>query len=386
MILLFLIVFGFISYTLFFSFTKIKTNFNISVLCITSVLVILSFIVFLFKKKMNLYHNSLGVIFSLLLGPLQIFLFKGKWKVFLRHLIPFLVLVVLALFVLPSVDILYPSYTRYFNQVLLICVVLSTISYSSYAYLCYIKKDIPFKSNEIGVCYIVLLFCCSFFFSIILFVSKKKLFDSDYVFMIFSFCMVLIALFFQINSHYIARQQDELEKTFVTEETDLNYFREVNLVVNNLQGIDINNQLVKKDNILVNSYQTDEVQDILEEDVSGEISLTEEEKKELRQIVYTNLIGNELFLNPEITLVKFSKLINIDKSKLQEYFRASESFTFKQYINRLRVEHAISVIHNKKKDVTVEELGEICGFNTRLSFYRAFVNVYGFPPSKLLNE
>jgi AraC-like DNA-binding protein len=388
MILLFLIVFGFISYTLFFSFTKTKTTFSISILCITSVLVVLSFVVFLFKRKTNLYNTSLGAIFSLLIGPLQVFFLKVRWKVFLRHFIPVLVLTVFALFSLPFVDILYPIYAERVNQALLVCVVLLTLGYSSYGYLCYIKREIGLKNNEVGVCYIVLLFCCSFFFSIILLASSEKIFDSDYVFMIFSLCMILIALFFQINNSYVERKQDELEKALVKAEVDLNYFQGINLVLNDIsgEGLDTEDQFIEENNLLLNHYQIEEIPVVPEKEIPKEISLTEEEQKELRQVVYTNLIDNELFLNPEITLNKFSSSVKIDKRKLQEYFKDSEAYTFKQYINRLRVEHAISVIHNKNKDVTVEELAEICGFNTRLSFYRAFVNVYGFPPSKLLNE
>lgn len=382
MILLFLTVLCFISYALLFSIAKRKTRFSISVLCITGFLVVLSFVVFLVKRKTTLYNISIGAVFSLMIGPLLMFFIKIQWKAFLKHFIPFLSFTIFSLFLYPFVDIKYPEYICLFNQILVVCVVLFSVGYSSYGYICYIKKEIDFRSNQIGVCYLVLLFCCSFFFSIVLFVSEKKIFDSDYIFMMYCLCMILIALFYEINSYYTNNQYVQEMKVEKTENITFNYFHQVDLVLSNpvktLSNLEPNNQTIDKDEIFSDQKQN---QDLIEDEI-----LTEEEQQFLRQVLYENLIENQLFLNPELTLTKFSNLVKIDKKKLQDYFRESQAYTFKQYINRLRVEFAISVIYDKQKNITVEELTALCGFNTRVSFYRAFVNIYGFPPSRLLNE
>lgn len=372
MILLFLTVLCFIAYTLFFGFSKTKTAFSISVLCITSILVILSFVVFLIKWKVNLSNVSLGAIFSLPTGVLLLHFQKTKKESLAKHGVIYVVGTIVFLVSALVIGVLFPEYTDVFNQTLLFSVILSCVGYGSYGYLNYIKREVEFKSNEVGVSYIVLLFSCAFFFSIMFFIRSKELFDGDYIFMIYSLCVVLIALFYESTTLYLKKDREkELEQELVS-------IQKMQLV------LEEESLIVKEEPILV---LTDEVViESEEEEVKTEVELSESERHEIRNILYINLIENKLFLDTEITLVKFSNLVNIEKRKLQEYFKASESLTFKQYINRLKVEHAISIIHEREKDVTVEELTELCGFNNRLSFYRAFVNVYGFAPSELLGE
>ncbi|MDM1046327.1 helix-turn-helix transcriptional regulator [Myroides sp. 1354] len=112
--------------------------------------------------------------------------------------------------------------------------------------------------------------------------------------------------------------------------------------------------------------------------------MTEIEVLALKRLLFTQVIDTALFLDSTLTLSKVANLLNVDKSTLIRYFEQSEARTFKKYISRLRIEYAIHIIQIKEKDITVEELTILCGFNTRLSFYRAFVHFYGFAPSELL--
>ncbi len=106
---------------------------------------------------------------------------------------------------------------------------------------------------------------------------------------------------------------------------------------------------------------------------------------DIRIILSKELIDSRLFLNPTLNLDQLAEVVEVPKSDLMRFFKASTSFTFKQYINRLKVEYAILLISEGEESYTVEELSLLCGFNTRLSFYRAFVNVYGFAPSEILS-
>ena len=114
--------------------------------------------------------------------------------------------------------------------------------------------------------------------------------------------------------------------------------------------------------------------------------MTVAEVKALQKLLYTHVIDTKLFLDANLTLSKVVNLLKVDKSKLTGYFKHSASLSFKQYINRLRIEYAITIIRERERDVTVEELTFLCGFNSRLSFYRAFVYFYGFAPSALLKR
>ncbi|WP_353162153.1 AraC family transcriptional regulator [Myroides odoratus] len=120
--------------------------------------------------------------------------------------------------------------------------------------------------------------------------------------------------------------------------------------------------------------------------VTAKAKTTVAEVHVLQNLLYVQVIDKQLFLDSTVTLTEVANILKVDKNKLIAYFKYSASSSFKLYINRLRVEHAFNIIREREKDITVEELTFLCGFNTRLSFYRAFVYFYGFAPSELLKN
>lgn len=120
--------------------------------------------------------------------------------------------------------------------------------------------------------------------------------------------------------------------------------------------------------------------------VTAKAKTTVVEVHVLQNLLYVQVIDKQLFLDSTVTLTEVANILKVDKNKLIAYFKYSASSSFKLYINRLRVEHAFNIIREREKDITVEELTFLCGFNTRLSFYRAFVYFYGFAPSELLKN
>lgn len=369
MILLFLIVFSFILYTLVFSFKKTKTVLSVNIFCINCALVICSFIVFLVKKKMGLYEVPLGILFSIMIGPFLLLLLREDIKKSYFHFVLVLCLELFGFVGYFLLQAFYPNYLGYLHQTLILTVIISCICYASYGYLYFINHQMRYKTNEVIIFYIVLLFSCSFFFCIVFFKRDQKIFDSDYIFMVYSLCVAIVSLL------------NELKQVYYTDRLVID--EALQTTNSQLVLLDVEQDFVAKEKDYIEvSIQEQDITYIEEKSTA----LTDEQRDEIRQLLYKKIIESQLFLDTELTLTKASVILGIDKRILLSYFRQSESLSFKQYINRLKVEYAVFLILEKEKDITVEELTIASGFNTRISFYRAFVNVYGFAPSELLTE
>lgn len=122
-----------------------------------------------------------------------------------------------------------------------------------------------------------------------------------------------------------------------------------------------------------------------------EEDVTEENKEDdfqyISLVLNEKLIENRLFLDPNLSLNRLSKVTNIPKTRLSSFFKSSEASNFNQYINRIRIEYAVITLHDyNHEELSIEKWALLSGFNSRVTFYRSFVNVYGFPPSELLKK
>lgn len=347
MILLFLIIFIFISFIQAFSFNRAKRKnaFSKQAMFVCSALVLLSFVVFLFKYNNVNYLPPVNLVFALFFGPLTMFFLQVDKTVLFKHL-SFSIRIVLVLFAVYFLFIVSLNEQLYiYLKVVEGLIVCSYLIYASYGYLRHLHSK-GLDQDLYLISYIILLFAFSFVYSKLMFIDNSPILDLDYIFMAFSGLVILICLIREIRMlkfSYLLKDRItvNVEPVVITDVVHKNIGRDE--VVQ-----DIDNSLV----------------------VSG--------------LLYDKVIKNRLFLNEDITLELVADLINIQEKELRKYFKQSEARSFKRYINRIRVEHAVNIIHEKKKNVTIEELSGLSGFSSRLAFYRAFTQVYDFPPSKLL--
>ncbi|MEK6493438.1 AraC family transcriptional regulator [Myroides odoratimimus] len=239
-----------------------------------------------------------------------------------------------------------------------------------------IKHELEFKKNSVIVSYILLVLSCSFFYAVLTF-KPIGVFDVDYIYVFYCLILLIVAFLDAMNSYIIKNYKGRLKIKSETIQLLIGEPEEPNLASQpELDGSEVAIEYSEKEVIEV-CLDTKELQFTLEK---------EQRMMVIRQKLFEQLIESKLYLNVDLTLQKLSEVLEVDKKELSEYFKESNSVSFRQYINRLRVEYAVGLIKEKNKDVTVEELTSFCGFNTRLSFYRAFVQVYGFPPSALLSK
>lgn len=117
------------------------------------------------------------------------------------------------------------------------------------------------------------------------------------------------------------------------------------------------------------------------------MSLSEQEILTYKKLISDVLIDQKMFLNPNLTLAILSDITGIPKYQLSYFFSQTNASSFRSYINRLRIEYAVDFYRqNKGEKMTIEQWSEFSGFNSRVSFYRAFVNVMGFTPSEFIES
>lgn len=105
-------------------------------------------------------------------------------------------------------------------------------------------------------------------------------------------------------------------------------------------------------------------------------------KIKVEQIVH----DKQSFLKVNFTLDDLEQESKIAKHHLSQFFSTTYGMNFNAYINKLRVEHAKQLLEKKDFDISVSELGDECGFNSRTSFFRAFKKYEGVSPSEYITN
>ncbi|WP_413512168.1 helix-turn-helix domain-containing protein [Myroides odoratus] len=360
------IMLSFIGYVTLYYSQQSKTVVRSTVFWMCSLLTLCALLVFGSSQVETFSPIPIGMICSILIGPLFLFLLtpeKFNTTTFLYFVFG-IGLMGTGLCVISSY---LPTHLEVLEQIVIASLFVNCIGFGSYGYLKYIKYPKDFMNQKtIVLFYIILLFCCAFLFSMLLIEKEANIFDANRIFGLYSLVFILYAFLnegfvFCLATDFNWRATKLLEKNKWNEKAADSYFY-------SLTTQETTKSLKKKE----------QEKRAHEKQIKDRIALS--------HLLYKEVIDTKLFLQSNLTLTDLSNKIRTDKAKLIHYFKQSASLNFKQYINRLKIEYAITIIGEREKDITVEELTVICGFNTRLSFYRAFVYFYGFAPSALLED
>ncbi|MDM1059007.1 helix-turn-helix transcriptional regulator [Myroides odoratimimus] len=107
---------------------------------------------------------------------------------------------------------------------------------------------------------------------------------------------------------------------------------------------------------------------------------------EYKEKIEKVILKEQLFLKTNCSLDLVEKLTRIQKHHLSQFFSTEYGKNFNTYINELRVEYAKETLKARDYNVSVSELGEECGFNSRTSFFRAFKKYVGVSPSEYIEN
>lgn len=93
-----------------------------------------------------------------------------------------------------------------------------------------------------------------------------------------------------------------------------------------------------------------------------------------------SLIDERFFLNPDVNLMDIATRIHVNSKYISEFLKYHYGETFLAYVNRLRVEHAVTLM--SKGTMAEEDIASQSGFTNTSTFYRNFIKVKGYSPSK----
>lgn len=114
-------------------------------------------------------------------------------------------------------------------------------------------------------------------------------------------------------------------------------------------------------------------------------SLGEEKYDEIILRVSQTMVEKELFKEVDFNLPRLAKLLNTNPSYLSQAINYSTGMRFNDYINQFRVEEAKrQLTAPQNKHLTIEAIAELCGFQSKSTFFRAFKKSTGLTPKQFV--
>ena len=106
---------------------------------------------------------------------------------------------------------------------------------------------------------------------------------------------------------------------------------------------------------------------------------TLEERSIMKSIkVVYNLEVRKVFLDPKLSLVKFSSIVGTNTTYLSNVVNHYFKCNFKHLLNKYRIGYAKQLISNEVH--SPNELYKPCGFSSRSAFYAAFKKIMRVSP------
>jgi AraC-like DNA-binding protein len=111
------------------------------------------------------------------------------------------------------------------------------------------------------------------------------------------------------------------------------------------------------------------------------------QKKGLSETINNNFFKEKYYLKPEATLSKFSQLIKSSNDDVNDFIILKYHQNFIDLVNIHRIQHFILLVdQGKHKELTIEYLGNQCGFSTRQALYLSFMKFKGCSPSDYISS
>lgn len=84
-----------------------------------------------------------------------------------------------------------------------------------------------------------------------------------------------------------------------------------------------------------------------------------------------------------ITFPDAAAFMGLSEPYFSKFFRAVSGMTFSQYLNTVRLEKAIEMLHSNDSRLSITEIAAACGFDTIRHFNRTFKDLTGMSPRQL---
>ncbi|WP_339838198.1 helix-turn-helix domain-containing protein [uncultured Maribacter sp.] len=99
--------------------------------------------------------------------------------------------------------------------------------------------------------------------------------------------------------------------------------------------------------------------------------LTDNMRERVKSQLLDLLNNDKIYLDNTLTLAKLAKLINVDRYSVSQVINQELNKNFYELINDYRIEEAVRIIETNSNKQVIDLIYE-CGFNNKVSFYKAF--------------
>lgn len=99
--------------------------------------------------------------------------------------------------------------------------------------------------------------------------------------------------------------------------------------------------------------------------------------------------NQKLYLDPELNIKTLIKVLGTNQKYLYQAINENSDSNFRSFLNRYRVDEAKRIIEQKirmAEELNLSEIYALAGFNSAVSFYRAFKLVTGLAPKEYASE
>ncbi|WP_175443692.1 helix-turn-helix domain-containing protein [Flagellimonas zhangzhouensis] len=114
--------------------------------------------------------------------------------------------------------------------------------------------------------------------------------------------------------------------------------------------------------------------------------LSESFSLELKDKLENLMDSKKLYLNHEIRLNHIADLLDISRHHASQVINENFGLSFYDFINSYRIKDAKIKLCNgfENSSESISDIAYQCGFNNRVSFYKAFKKVTGSTPTEFM--
>ncbi len=109
--------------------------------------------------------------------------------------------------------------------------------------------------------------------------------------------------------------------------------------------------------------------------------LSETRSKEIKQQIQSFFDEEQRYLDPNLKIADLSKIISVPSHHISQVLNEKMNSNFYEILNQHRVAKAKEMLQSGAlQKISVQAVGEECGFSSKTSFYRAFKKVTSMTP------
>ena len=99
------------------------------------------------------------------------------------------------------------------------------------------------------------------------------------------------------------------------------------------------------------------------------------------------LVVEKQYLDPSLTATKLAERMEVDKRVVSAVIVRETGENYTHLVNKLRLDEACKMLKSPRySELTAEQIGLMCGFKNRQSFYTAFDGKMGMTPRQYRNK